>query len=115
MTTAQLITLDLVVALLATAGWLGAGAAAGAGRPRVALGLLAAAVAATTGRVGTAVGLADRGWWFAQEKLAVAVPLAAATTLAALALAGPPLVRAVRAGDRSGSADRRRTVVPLLT
>ncbi|GAA4674747.1 multicopper oxidase family protein [Phytohabitans rumicis] len=106
MTTAQLIALDLLVTLLAAAAWLGAGVAAAARRARLALALLAAAVVVTLARIGTAVALATGGWWFAQDKLVLTVPLLAAAGLLAAAIAGPRL----RRGKASPA-----VVVPLLT
>jgi FtsP/CotA-like multicopper oxidase with cupredoxin domain len=84
MSTATLVVLDLAAALVAAALWVSAGALTAQGRSRVAAGLAAGAAVATCGRVATAVALAGRGWWFAQEKLTVAVPLllvAAATVV----------------------------------
>lgn len=67
MTTAQLITVDLVATVLTTAAWIGAGTAATAGRTRMALALAGGAVAATLARVALVVALAGRGWWFAAD------------------------------------------------
>ncbi|MEV0717437.1 multicopper oxidase family protein, partial [Asanoa sp. NPDC050611] len=49
----------------------------------------AVAVLATLARAGTITALALAGWWFAAEKVVIAAPL----SLAALAVAAPPLVR----------------------
>jgi FtsP/CotA-like multicopper oxidase with cupredoxin domain len=98
MTAGQLIALDLFAGLLAAVAWLGAATAAAAGRPRVALPLLAAAVLATLGRGASVAALWSGGWWFVQEKIAVALPLLAAAGLAAVLLAGPGLVRAMWPG-----------------
>ncbi|WP_116951447.1 multicopper oxidase family protein [Jiangella endophytica] len=93
MSTGQLIVLDHVVAVLTAALWLAAGAVAAAGRTRVALGLAAGGVLAVAGRLGLVAVLAERGWWFVQEKLLVGVPLLVVTVVAAAVLAGRPLLR----------------------
>ena len=72
MTTGQFIALDLLVAVLAAATWLAAGASAAARRPRAALALFGAAVLASLARAGTVIALAGSGWWFVQEKVVVA-------------------------------------------
>ncbi|MDI6104574.1 multicopper oxidase family protein [Actinoplanes sp. NEAU-A12] len=89
MTTGSVLALDLVVAVLAAAGWLGGGAAAATGRRRLALGVGAAALLATLARAATTIALARAGWWFAAEKVIIAAPL----SLAAVLVAGPRLVR----------------------
>lgn len=109
MSTAQLTAVDLLVTLLATAGWLGAGVAAAAGRARVALAILVAAVAATLARIGTVVALGAGGWWFVQEKVTLTLPLLGAAGFVAVAVAGPRLLRP--AGDATTPA----VVVPLLS
>lgn len=96
MTAGQAILLDLVVALLGVAGWFGAGVTAALGRFRLALGLLAAAVALTLARVATVMILSGHGWWFAQEKVMLGLPLLGAAGLAAVVIAGGPLVGAWR-------------------
>ncbi|WP_305884669.1 multicopper oxidase family protein [Micromonospora sp. RHAY321] len=102
MTTGSLLAADLVIAVLAAAGWLGGGAAAAARRRPLALGLAAFALLATLARAVTITALARAGWWFAAEKVLVAAPL----SLAAVAAAGPRLLRA--------PADIRSAAVPLL-
>ncbi|MFC0532465.1 multicopper oxidase family protein [Phytohabitans kaempferiae] len=111
MNTAQLIALDLLVTLLAAAGWLGAGVAAAARRARVATALLAAAAIVTIVRVTTAVALATGGWWFAQDRVVLTGPLLGVAGLAAVLVAGPRLITAVRAGTPGNSPS---AVVPLL-
>jgi FtsP/CotA-like multicopper oxidase with cupredoxin domain len=111
MNTAQLIALDLLVTLLAAAGWVGAGVAAAARRARVALALLAVAVLVTLVRVTTAVALATGGWWFAQDRVVLTGPLLGVAGLAAVLTAGPRLLSAVRAGTPGNSP---AAVVPLL-
>ncbi|WP_422735380.1 multicopper oxidase family protein [Micromonospora sp. WMMD729] len=102
MTTASLLAADLVLTVLAAAGWLGGGAAAAARRRPLALALAAVALLATLARASTVVALARAGWWFAAEKVVVAAPL----SLAAVAVAGPRLLRAAD--------DIRSVAVPLL-
>ncbi|MET7667695.1 multicopper oxidase family protein [Micromonospora luteifusca] len=102
MTTGSLLAADLVIAVLATAGWLGGGAASAARRRPLALGLAAFALLATLARAITITALARAGWWFAAEKVLIAAPL----SLAAVAVAGPRLLRA--------AGDIRSVAVPLL-
>ncbi|MGK5676694.1 multicopper oxidase family protein [Micromonospora sp. URMC 106] len=102
MTTGSLLAADLVIAVLAAAGWLGGGAASAGRRRPLALGLVALALFATLARAITITALARAGWWFAAEKVLVAAPL----SLAAVAVAGPRLLRA--------SGDIRSVAVPLL-
>ncbi|MGI5519974.1 multicopper oxidase domain-containing protein [Micromonospora sp. CA-259024] len=97
MPTAQLIALDLVAAALVAVAWLGAGAAAAARQARLAPALAGVAVLLTVLRFVPALVLAGQGWWFAQEKVTVALPLLTVAALAAAVLAGPPLVRTARA------------------
>ncbi|TDD98982.1 multicopper oxidase family protein [Jiangella asiatica] len=91
MTTGQLIVLDHAVALLMTAAWLAAGAVAvsrrlGPGAVRL---LAGAAALVTVGRAASAAVLAERGWWFVQEKALLGPPLLVVVGLVALAGAGP--------------------------
>ncbi|MEH0981804.1 multicopper oxidase family protein [Micromonospora sp. CPCC 205556] len=102
MTTGSLLAADLVIAVLAAAGWLGGGAASAARRRPLALGLVAFALLATLARAITIIALARAGWWFAAEKVLIAAPL----SLAAVAVAGPRLLRA--------PGDIRSVAVPLL-
>ncbi|MBY8870811.1 multicopper oxidase family protein [Micromonospora sp. PLK6-60] len=102
MTVGSLLAADLVIAVLAIAGWLGGGAAAAARRRRLALGLAAVALLATAARAVTVAALARAGWWFAAEKVLIAAPL----SLAGVLVAGPWLLRA--------RPDSRSAAVPLL-
>ncbi|GAA0578766.1 multicopper oxidase family protein [Paractinoplanes ferrugineus] len=83
MSTGPLLVTDLLVAVVAAAGWLGAGGAAAAGSRRVALGVAAGALVATLTRLVTVVALARAGWWFAAEKVLIAEPLSLAGTVGA--------------------------------
>jgi hypothetical protein len=102
MTTGSLLTADLVVAVLAAAGWLGGGAASAARRRPLALGLAVFALLAALARMITIIALARTGWWFAEEKILIAAPL----SLAAVVVAGPGLLRP--------PGDIRSVAVPLL-
>ncbi|MEU8241305.1 multicopper oxidase family protein [Actinoplanes missouriensis] len=89
MITGTLIALDMVLSVVAAAGWLGAGAAAAGGHRRTARIAGTAALAVTLTRAGTVIPLAGAGWWFAAEKVVLAAPLA----LAGVVVAVPRLVR----------------------
>ena len=85
MTTGSLLTADLVIAILAAAGWLGGGAASAARRRSLALGLAAYAA----GRSGSPLCRPDSLW---QYHGAWHVLSAAAAGWAARAMApGPPV------------------------
>ncbi|MEU4532640.1 multicopper oxidase family protein [Micromonospora ureilytica] len=102
MTTGSLLVADLVIAVLAAAGWLGAGAASAVRRRPLALALAAGAMLATLARAITVTALVRAGWWFAAEKVLIAGPL----SLAAVGVVGPRLLRA--------PGDIRAVAVPLL-
>ena len=89
MSTGSLLVVDLLIAVLASAGWLGAGTASAAGRRPVALGLGVVALIGTLARAVTIVALARAGWWFAAEKVVIAAPL----FLSAAVVGGWPLIR----------------------
>jgi FtsP/CotA-like multicopper oxidase with cupredoxin domain len=74
--TARLIDAELLAGALSTAAWLGAGWSAAARRRRLATALVTLAVLALVGRIGLVLALSRAGWWFVQEKVTVAVPLA---------------------------------------
>jgi len=97
MTTGSLLTVDLVISILAPAGWLAAGGAAAGGaasggRRRIAFAAAGTALLVTIARAITITALARAGWWFAAEKVLIAAPL----SLAALLAAAPRLVRPSR-------------------
>ncbi|SCL21969.1 multicopper oxidase family protein [Micromonospora inyonensis] len=96
MTTVQWILLDHAVALLGVALWFATGVTAVLQRHRLAFGLLVGAVLVTLTRPATVVTLAGRGWWFAQEKVLLGLPLLGAAALAAVVVAGPRLFAARR-------------------
>jgi FtsP/CotA-like multicopper oxidase with cupredoxin domain len=113
MTTIQWILLDHVAALVSVATWFAAGVTAALDRVRLGLGFLVAAVVATVIRVSTVVMLARAGgWWFAQEKVLLGLPMLAVTGLAAALIAGRPLLAARHAADQVLPAS---SVVALLT
>jgi FtsP/CotA-like multicopper oxidase with cupredoxin domain len=112
--TGTLIAVDLLVAAVAAAGWLGAGATAAAGRGRLAVALAAAAVAATLGRAGTVLALAGAGWWFVQEKVVLALPLLGVAAVAAVLLARRGRAAAVVSLLTAGYAAAAGLLVTLL-
>ncbi|WP_030435256.1 multicopper oxidase family protein [Actinoplanes subtropicus] len=89
MSTASVLVIDLLIAVLAAAGWLAGGAAAATGHRRAALGLGLAALVATLARAVTVVALARAGWWFAAEKVVIAGPLSLAAIVVAVARRTP--------------------------
>ncbi|HEX5598770.1 MAG TPA: multicopper oxidase family protein [Micromonosporaceae bacterium] len=103
MTTGLRIILDHVVALLSVATWFAAGVALAVRRTRLALAVLAAAVLVTLVRVVTVAILADRGWWFVQEKVLLGLPMLGAAGAVAVLLAGPQLLAARRGRGDGGS------------
>ncbi|GAA2847649.1 hypothetical protein GCM10010517_04750 [Streptosporangium fragile] len=97
MNTAQLLALDHIVLVLVAALWTGAGVSTTlAHRDRrtrlVALGLTLAALAATGLRAALVIALSHSGWWFAADKLLLALPLVGIPALVA-AVAVPRLLR----------------------
>lgn len=75
MSTIGLIAVDLTLALLCAAAWLGAAISAAMARGRAAKLTTAAAAAVTLARAAVVALLAGRGWWFVQEKVTFALPL----------------------------------------
>ncbi|MFL6140476.1 MAG: multicopper oxidase domain-containing protein [Labedaea sp.] len=96
MTTGQWIVADDVVALLSVAGWFAAGVTLALRRARPARVLLAVAVLVTLTRVATVVVLTGRGWWFAQEKVLLGLPMLGAAGLVAVLITGRDLFAARR-------------------
>ncbi|GIH98323.1 multicopper oxidase family protein [Planobispora takensis] len=98
-----LLALDLALTVLVAGLWLGAGITVavrreGAGRRGALIGaaLTGLAVLATAGRIAVVAALAAEGWWFAQEKAVLALPLVVLPALVAVPLTVPFLVAAVR-------------------
>ena len=112
MTTGQAILLDHLVALLCVAAWFATGVAVALRRFQLGLGLLVAAVLATLSRVATVAVLAGRGWWFVQEKALLGLPMLGVAGLAAVLVAGRPLLAARRTPAKAMPAS---SVVALLT
>ena len=112
MTAGQWILLDHVVALLSVAAWSAAGVTVAVRRARLALGLLVVAVLVTLARVSTVAMLAGQGWWFAQEKVLLGLPMLGAAAVVAVLIAGPRLLAARRA---PGEGMLPSSVVWLLT
>ena len=112
MTTGQAILLDHLVSLLTVAAWFAAGVTVALRRVRLGLGLLVAAALVTLTRVATVAMLAGRGWWFVQEKVLLGLPMLGAAGLAAVLIAGLPLLEARRTADKVLPAS---SAVALLT
>ncbi|HVK36360.1 MAG TPA: hypothetical protein VM428_11950, partial [Microlunatus sp.] len=120
MSTQQLLALDLLLVVLSCALFLAAGCLtlslkAGSGRAPAVTALVCAvlAVLVTASRVVVVVVLAQRGWWFASEKVILAMPLALLTAVVAGGLALPVLFRSVT--GRSAEFGRSRAAASLLT
>ncbi|MCW6009177.1 multicopper oxidase family protein [Micromonospora sp. CPCC 205371] len=122
MSAANLLAADLAVAFLATVGWIGAAVTLGTGRLLLARALCALAATASLARVATTAALAAEGWWFAQEKVTLTLPLLLAGGVTAAVLAGPRVFGGARpAGGRAvaglliaGYAAAAGLVFPLL-
>ncbi|HEU4948753.1 MAG TPA: multicopper oxidase family protein [Kribbella sp.] len=96
MTTGQAILLDHLVAVLCVAAWFATGAVVALRRVRLGLGFLVTAVVVTLTRVATVAILARAGWWFVEEKVLLGLPMLATAGLAAVLIAGRPLLKAQR-------------------
>ncbi len=108
MTTAAWLIADQAAVLLSAAAWLTAGAAAATRRASIALAVAIAALVSTAAGVVPVLALAERGWWFAQEKVLLGLPLLLGTAALAVVVAGPRLRR--RAADLDAA-----SVLVLLT
>jgi FtsP/CotA-like multicopper oxidase with cupredoxin domain len=111
-TTGQLILLDHFVALLCVAAWFATTVTVALRRVGVGLALLVVAVLMTLARVATVALLAGRGWWFVEEKILLGLPMLGAAGLAAVLIAGRPMLGARWRPDAALPA---RIVVALLT
>ncbi|MGI5128031.1 multicopper oxidase family protein [Pseudonocardia sp. CA-107938] len=81
-----MIVLDHAVAALTAVGWFAAGVAAAGRRAGLARALLVGALVVTMLRVGSAVLLAGRGWWFVQEKVLLGLPMLVVAAVSAAAM-----------------------------
>ncbi|GAA0412615.1 hypothetical protein Acor_16750 [Acrocarpospora corrugata] len=106
MSTAQLIGIDQILLILVAGVWAAsAGVAVAALRGAagnlapIAAALLAAAIVMTALRGLTTAGLATAGWWFAAEKITLAMPLVVLPGLVAGAVTLPDLIRFWRHGS----------------
>lgn len=101
MSSAALIALDQILVILVAALWGCAGGYALASRKvprlaRAAAALLTGALLGTAGRVATVALLAGHGWWFAGEKVLLALPLLLPPAIAAAVVSLPRLPRVAR-------------------
>jgi FtsP/CotA-like multicopper oxidase with cupredoxin domain len=80
----------------------------------VAAGLVAGALVLTGLRVATTAGLARAGWWFAGEKVTLALPLVVVPGLAAAAVSLPRLLRLARGRERPGDTRPLIALPPLV-
>jgi FtsP/CotA-like multicopper oxidase with cupredoxin domain len=90
--TGRLLDAEVLAGGLSAVAWLGAACGAAARRRVLTTVLAAVAVAAMLARIGLVVALGQAGWWFVQEKVTVALPLA----VVAAAAAGAALLTARR-------------------
>ena len=96
MTTVGLLLLDHGVSLMGAIGWFAAGVAAASGRPALSRLLLVAALALVAVRLVTVGLLWVSGWWFAQEKVLVSMPMLVVAAGVASAVAWRPLAETAR-------------------
>ncbi|GAA0973325.1 multicopper oxidase family protein [Acrocarpospora macrocephala] len=106
MSTGQLIGLDQILLILVAGLWAasaGVAVAALRGSARnlaaIAAALIAGAIVMTALRGLTTAGLAAAGWWFAAEKITLAMPLVVVPGLATAAVTLPALIRFWRHGS----------------
>jgi FtsP/CotA-like multicopper oxidase with cupredoxin domain len=100
--TARLIDVEVLAGVLSAAAWLGAGCCAAARRTRPAAVLATLGALALVARIGLVVALGRAGWWFVQEKVTVALPLAVVAAMYAAVTA------------RRATTGRTQTVAALL-
>uniref|UniRef100_UPI0035134734 hypothetical protein n=1 Tax=Cryobacterium sp. N22 TaxID=2048290 RepID=UPI0035134734 len=114
MTTALLLALDLVAAIITAGAWIAAAVLAAPPIRRRGAWLVIALVG--VGLLGllaqllcTALLAAD-GWWFVQEKVVFALPVAVAAAIAVIVIAGPTLLGVAR-GTRPAPGARGRAAL----
>jgi FtsP/CotA-like multicopper oxidase with cupredoxin domain len=112
MTTLGWILLDHGVALLSVVAWFAAAVAAALRRAQLSFVVLVVAMVLIPVRISTVAMLAGAGWWYVQEKVLLVLPMLIAAGLAAVVVAGRPLLTARR---DPGSALPAGGVVGLLT
>ncbi|MFD1937647.1 multicopper oxidase family protein [Nonomuraea mangrovi] len=94
MSTAALLALDRILVILVAVSWGFAGCHALVSRKAIPSALLVlAALLATACRVAVTAGLASAGWWFAGEKVTLALPLLLPPALAAAVVSLPRMLR----------------------
>lgn len=118
MTTARLIALDQILFVLVAAFWAATAgvaltglrqpAAAGRRTRLIAAALCAAAIVVTALRVAVTFGIAGAGWWFAAEKITLALPLVVVPALVSAAVSLPRLL------GRGPAPSTRLAAFPLL-
>ncbi|MET1044688.1 MAG: multicopper oxidase family protein [Microbacteriaceae bacterium] len=97
----SLLGLDLALCVVGAALWLASGIivarnSASRWSPRLALGFALLGMLPVIGRILIVIAVRDAGWWFIEEKVLLALPLAAVTAIVALVIAVPPLIRRMR-------------------
>ncbi|MGY1619624.1 multicopper oxidase family protein [Geodermatophilus sp. SYSU D00691] len=93
MSTTALLALDLGLAVLLAVVWLAAAVLVGGARRPLLPALLVAGVLLVAARIAVVVALGARSWWFVQEDVLLTVPLVGLPAVAAVALAGPAVLR----------------------
>ena len=100
MTAALLLALDLVAAIITAGAWIAAAVlAAPPIRRRVAWLVIALVGVGLLGLIAQLVCtalLAGDGWWFVQEKVVFALPVAVVAAIAVIVIAGPMLLGVAR-------------------
>ncbi|MBC6447522.1 multicopper oxidase family protein [Actinokineospora xionganensis] len=113
MTTGTLLILDHAIAALTVVAWFAAAVTA-AMRSKPAYLLLVVALAVTAVRAVAIVPLADRGWWFVEEKVVFGLPILGVAAVVAAVLAGPRLRAAARSRETTRSGDTTAAIVALF-